>query len=328
MQHGGHLSGFSVDLWHAIERRNHFKTQWVETRSVAELLDAVKRGRADCGISAVSITSERDRQFDFSQPIYDGGLQILVRSDEVQSGGGLSASALWAMVSQPPLRTLIVLMGLSTLFMAHLLWLVERRREDGIVESSAYRRGIKKALWWSAGTLGAQADEMPRSPWGRLVAVAWMFLSIIFIAFFTATITSALTVQQLHGDINGPEDLPGKRVATVAGSTSALYLQSRKVETLRARTLEAATRALLDRKVQAVVYDAPVLQYFSANAGKNQVMMVGPLFRKQDYGIVFPTGSAERKRINTTLLTLKENGFYDALLQKYFASGEGGDNAS
>ena len=52
-----------------------------------------------------------------------------------------------------------------------------------------------------------------------------MFTSVVFIAYFTASVTSSLTLQQLRGDINGPEDLPGKRVASVQGSTSVEYLK-------------------------------------------------------------------------------------------------------
>jgi ABC-type amino acid transport/signal transduction systems, periplasmic component/domain len=46
---------------------------------VGEVLDAVGDGRADLGIAAISITSERESRFDFSQPILNAGLQILVR---------------------------------------------------------------------------------------------------------------------------------------------------------------------------------------------------------------------------------------------------------
>ena len=36
--------------------------------------------KADVGVGAVSITSAREREFDFSQPILNAGLQIMVRS--------------------------------------------------------------------------------------------------------------------------------------------------------------------------------------------------------------------------------------------------------
>jgi polar amino acid transport system substrate-binding protein len=34
---------------------------------------------------------------------------------------------------------------------------------------------------------------MPRSNFGRFIAVLWMFVGIAFVAYFTATITTAMT---------------------------------------------------------------------------------------------------------------------------------------
>jgi hypothetical protein len=45
----------------------------------------------------------------------------------------------------------------------------------------------------------------------RLSSLA-ILVSVVFLAFLTAALTSSMTVQQLRGDINRPEDLPGKRV--------------------------------------------------------------------------------------------------------------------
>ena len=63
-----------------------------------------------------------------------------------------------------------------------------------------------------------------------------------------------------------------------------------------------------------------MLQYYAANAGKGRVHMVGALFRKEDYGIVFPQGSLWRKQINNALLALREDGKYQQLYDKWFTS--------
>ena len=48
---------------------------------------------------------------------------------------------------------------------------------------------------------------------------------------------------------------------------------------------------------------------------------MGQIFRKESYGIVFPTDSPYRKRVNEVLLNLKEDGTYDRLYQKWFGGG-------
>src|SRR5262249_5161513 len=117
---------------------------------------------------------------------------------------------------------------LTILVIAHVVWLFERRNDPGVV-SRAYYPGIFEACWWAAATLATQADQMPRNAMARVGSVIWMFISVVFIAYFTATVTSSLTLRQLHGDINGPEDLPGTRVVTVQGSTSAEYLRQHDI---------------------------------------------------------------------------------------------------
>lgn len=43
-----------------------------------------------------------------------------------------------------------------------------------------------------------------------MLAVLWMFVGMVYVAFYTAQLTTTLTVQAIRGSINGPEDLPAK----------------------------------------------------------------------------------------------------------------------
>ncbi len=75
----GKLAGFSVDLWQSIAEEMKTGAEMSVHATVPELLAAVKSGKADLGIAAISITAERSTEFDFSQPMFDAGLQIMVR---------------------------------------------------------------------------------------------------------------------------------------------------------------------------------------------------------------------------------------------------------
>jgi polar amino acid transport system substrate-binding protein len=169
--------------------------------------------------------------------------------------------------------------------------------------------------------LATQADQMPRAALARIVAVIWMFASVVFIAYFTASVTSSLTLQQLRSDINGPNDLPGKRVATVGGSTSAEYLKKHHVEAMEFAKVEDAFEALEHDQADAIVYDAPILLFYASHEGNGKVQPVGSIFRRESYGIVFPTDSRYRKRVNEALLHIKEDGTYDRLYKEWFGGG-------
>jgi polar amino acid transport system substrate-binding protein len=316
IEDGGRLTGFSVDLWHSIADRLGVPSRFVVTRGVTDLLEAVRSGRADVGIAAVSITADRERSFDFSQPMFDSGLQILVRS------GGRTRSSVFGVLGSllaQGLLSLLAWMLVVVVIVAHVVWLIERHKERGIVPH-AYWPGMGKAVWWAAATLATQADEMPRTRWGRVVAVFWMFTSVVFVAYFTATVTASLTVQELQGSIRGPDDLRGKRVATASGSTSAAYLREHRIDMIGYAGIDEAYGALLAEQVDAVVYDSPILLYYASHGGSGKAHVVGPVFRKESYGIVVPPHSAHRKPINRVLLSLQEDGTYQELHDKWFGS--------
>jgi polar amino acid transport system substrate-binding protein len=311
------LTGFSIELWQEISGQLNAKSEFVMKATVKDLLEATRSKEADLAIAAISITAEREIDWDFSQPMFDAGLQIMTPAQGTRSGlftaiiGGVFSSAVF------PILGLVLLMLLVP---AHLIWLFERKNSTGMLTHRSYFPGIFEACWWAASTLATQADQMPRAALARIVAVIWMFASVVFIAYFTAAVTSSLTLQQLRGDINGPEDLPGKRVATVKGSTSMDYLRSRNIEATEFANIEEALRALQQGSADAIVYDAPVLLYYASHQGKGKMQVVGNIFRKESYGILFPSNSPHRKPVNEALLKLRENGTYDRLYQKWFGS--------
>jgi len=316
----GQLSGFSVELWQEIARQLNIKSEFVVKPTVRDLLASIDDHEANLGIAAISITAERELKWDFSQPMFDAGLQILI---PIQANRSMLVTTILANLFSSAVVPYVLGVASILLFIAHLVWILERRNSTGMLTHRSYYPGIFEACWWAASTLATQADQMPRAALARMVAVFWMFASVVFIAYFTAAVTSNLTLQQLRGEINAPEDLPGKRVASVKGSTSIEYLRQQNVELSEFAKVEDAFQALQTGATDAVVYDAPVLLYFASHEGKGKVQVVGSIFRKENYGIVFPDRSPLRKRVNEALLKLKENGIYDQLYVKWFGGGAG-----
>ena len=315
IQDGDTFSGFSIDLLKELAYRLSLRYELYAVDTVDGLLKEVQEGKADIGVAGISITSERQRSVDFSYPIYNSGLQILVPASSGASGLGRTFSVLFSKAVLQLLGILLLLM----VVMAHVIWLVEGRR-SGSDFPRPYGKGINDGIWWSAVTMTTvgYGDRTPKSVFGRVLGIVWMFVAIILFANFTATVASSLTVQGLQGSINGPEDLPGKRVATVDATSSADYLSKLSLDLVPTPTIDEAY-TLLDRgEVDAVVFDSPVLLYQAAGGGKGNVEVVGSVFARQDYGIALPNGSPLRLDINRTLLTMIEDGRYAELLAKWF----------
>jgi polar amino acid transport system substrate-binding protein len=314
IQQAGGLNGFSIDLWDAIAKDQGWEYEWVEVDTVTQQLDAVKNRQADAAIAGISMTPEREQVIDFSYPYFTSGLQILASAK-----GTSSISTLFNTLLSPTLLKVLSIGMVTLIIMAHIIWLVERGTNPSMPKP--YLPGIWEAAWWALSTIATLEygdKEKPVHGLKRVLAMVWVVLGIILIAQFTAAVTASLTVQQLQGTIHGPSDLPGKRIATVQGSTAANYLDGNDVRYRPVKKIDEAYQLLESGKVDAVVYDAPVLQYYAHTDGKGLVQVVGPIFREETYGIALPTGSSLRKPINESLLRMMQNGTYDSMYQKWF----------
>jgi len=315
MREGNDLSGFSIDLWRSLAAELGVESDFEVYPNVTKLLEAVRVGKEDLGIAAISINAEREQQFDFSQPIFSGGLQIMVRDPRLE---GAKTNSFKQLLTGPGLR----LLGLGVLMVAivtHIVWLVERGHKEAMIAKN-YFPGIFEAAWWSALGLFGQAEQMPRGTLSRAIALFWTIVSVVFIAYFTAEFTTALTVQKLQGGIQNLSDLAGRPVATTTGSTASEFLRQQNVKLLEFQTISGVVGALLSGEADAVVFDSGVLSYYAAHDGRNKVQVVGNILKPEDYGIVVKIGNPLGKQIDVALLKLKENGTYQALYDQFFTS--------
>ena len=313
----GQARGFSIELWQRVAQELGVQYELTWGKTVPELIDALKAGKADVAIAAISITSEREKVIDFSQPYYESGLQILV-----EAGESNQAAAVATTLFNGGFLKLLGILALALLVSSHLLWWFEHRHNQESFPAD-YRHGVWESLWWTSSVLitGGCENKTPVGVGGRLVAVIWMLTGILLVSVLTASVTSAMTVRSLTAEINGPDELPGHVVATIAGSTAERYLAEHNVETRPFTSVDEAATALAGHAVKAVVYDAPVLLYRAAHGGGKQ-HVVGRLFEKQNYGIALQQDSTLRKPIDQILLRLAEQGYLAELRRKYFGDAD------
>jgi polar amino acid transport system substrate-binding protein len=311
---GDSYEGFSAELWKGIATEAGLQFDWKEVNNIKEILAEVETGRTQAAIAAISITSERESRFDFSQPIFESGLQILVR-DEGESS--FSPGNLMRILSSGALPVMLGLLAALVLIPAHVVWFAERKHGNPLF-SMNYIPGIFHAMWWAVGAAAGQQPDIPRSGLGRFFSAISILISVIFMAFFTATLTASITVGQLQGSIQGPGDLAGKKVGTTRGSTAAQYLSDRSIPPVEFDKIDDAIAALESKQLDAVVFDSPVLLYYVANEGRGKVRTVGSVFRRENYGILLPAASPLRKAVNAALLKMRENGSYDRIYGRWF----------
>jgi polar amino acid transport system substrate-binding protein len=319
---GDNYSGFSIELWKKIANIAKLpETKFVEYNNVGELIDATEKKEIDASLAAISITADRESRIDFSQPMFNAGLQILVPGEvNVKSSGPKEFfNKIFVALWNRSFLTLVIAILVLGFILANIAYLLERLHPDGVF-SRNYVIGVFQAFWWSLSALASQSDHSPRTRQGRVLAIVWMYFSVIFLTFFQAQITSDLTAQKLQGEINGVEDLSGKKVISIAFSTASKFLTEKNITHTTTTSLNDAFDGIANNQYDALVYDAPPMAYYSNNIGKGKVHLIGEVFKPESYGIALPQNSQNLNKVNLALLSIQEDGTYKELYTKYFGA--------
>jgi ABC-type amino acid transport substrate-binding protein len=311
--------GFSIELWEKMAEILGLEYELYGVNTIAKQLDEVARGAADVAIAGISITVKREQVVDFSHAFFETGLQIMVREGSGSILGEVISKIFSVIVSRELLYGVGIFL-IVLLIAAHVIWILERRHNPQFPKS--YPQGVWHSIWWAVVTVTTvgYGDKTPKGNIGRLFGLVWILAGYFVFAYFTASVTTTATVQELLGTIDSPRDLFGKQVATVEKSTAADYLAGQGIAAVKVEDVDKAYQLLESGKVDAIVYDAPVLQHHASKTGKGKVKVVGLLFQEQNYGIALQVQSPYREKINIALLKLIENGVYQEIVDKWFGS--------
>jgi ABC-type amino acid transport substrate-binding protein len=282
----------------------------------AELFAAVQNHDADVAVGAIVITPERENVLDFSLPFLDSGLRIMVPA---ASERGVVTSIVWS-IPWTTVGSLLAAAIVIILLLANLLWLIQRRGDKGLTQG--YLSGVGEALWRIMRTIAAAeyGDTDAPGVMKRIGVVLIWLLGVVIIAQLTASLTSFQTIERLRSTIRGPEDLPGKTIASVPETAAAHYLTARGLSFIPLHSAPEALRLLQQGAVQAVVFDAPSLEYWAGREGRGVVEVVGPVFRTEKIAMAVATGSVLRKRIDEALLEIYKDGTYDRIHSAWFSN--------
>jgi polar amino acid transport system substrate-binding protein len=311
--------GISVDLLREVKAELEIESGHeieLEFRDLPleKMLDAVETSGVDLAAAAITVNYEREKRMDFTHSFHTSGLGIAVAADQRRSGW---SGIVDAVLSGTFLR-IVAGLFLAMLVSAVGVYFFERKQNREQF-NRGWVRGISSGMWWAAVTLTTvgYGDKVPRTLGGRTIGLVWMFAGLFIIAGFTAAVTTALTVTQLRSRINGPAELSRVKVATVLGSTSAAYLRSRHINAAPFPNVDSALAGLIAGDFDAVVYDAPILQYQTYQQFSGEAFVLPTTFERQSYALALPSGSALREPINRVLLRQTSSPSWQDLLATY-----------
>ena len=308
--------GFAVVLFEASAIQLQMIPEFRQYANIDDLMSAVEKGEVEAGIGNIMVTSKRLTQVDFSQPILDGGLRVMVPSDRTHTLRRLWNGLVEDGHVQVLFWALVGMLVLSVVVMA-----VLRRLDQEF--SKHWHEGFAEAMYHVVSVMmtGKTSYKGKLGPaWlGRVIASVWLVFGVASVAYFTSSITSVMTADTISDAVHGPKDLPGRTVGVLTGSVGARYCAEHGIDVVTYDTLDEAARALADRMTDAVVSDAQSLEYYDVSHPQVNVAVVGEMFERRHYA--FPINRAAedlRRRIDVVLVGLREDGMLEQLRRRSF----------
>lgn len=297
-QNNNEWHGISFDLWKMIAEDLDLEYE-VKKYDLGGLIKAVANNEVDVVVSPLTITAEREVKFDFTHSYYTTGLSIAVSND---SDGSL-VKTIFNLFSTK-LLTIVLIIIFVLFFVAFIVWLFERKKNekqfgDGVL------KGLASSFWWAAVTMTTvgYGDKAPKTIGGRTIALVWMFAGLIMISGFTAAVASALTVERLDIGINSASDLHNIRVCTIKSSSSEEYLLANGVDYIIVRNIKEGINLVRKNKIDALVYDAPILKYHIKKQNiTNEIKVLPIVLDPINYAFALPTNSPLTEKLNQILL--------------------------
>ncbi len=306
--------GITLEIWTDIAQSNNWNFKFYSYETVENALNDLKNNDLDVTIGPISITSDRLQDVEFSQPYYNSSISILSLNNELN---------LWQKIKpffSFKLLVAVFVFLIILFIVGTLLWLAERKASPEQFPINPIR-GIGAGMWLAIVTMSTTGygDKAPITLQGRIIAGTWMIVSLISATSMVAGIASTLTVSSLGKSvITNVEELYDKKVSTVIGSSSEIFLKNVNAKVFTVNNIDEAIESLKNKEVNAVMYDRPQLLYYLKKHDVDDLYLSKEAYFEQGYGFAFPIKSNLIASVNKCLLKLSEDQMKNRIIDFYF----------
>ncbi|XP_018492522.1 glutamate receptor 3.4 isoform X1 [Raphanus sativus] len=284
--------------------------------SYDSLINDVVADSFDVAVGDITITTNRTRFVDFTQPFIESGLVVVAPVK-------VAKSSPWSFL-KPFTIEMWAVTGAFFLFVGAIVWILEHRFNHEF--RGPPRRQLITIFWFSFSTMFFSHRENTVSTLGRLVLIIWLFVVLIINSSYTASLTSILTVQQLTSRIEGIDSLiqSNEPIGVQDGTFARNYLVNElnisphRIVPLRDEEhyLSALQRGPKDGGVAAIVDELPYIEVLLTNSNC-KYRTVGQEFTRTGWGFAFQRDSPLAVDMSTAILQLSEEGELEKIHRKW-----------
>jgi polar amino acid transport system substrate-binding protein len=312
----GSISGVSVELWRRVAEQMEWPFRLIPVADMEAIISGLEQGRFDLAIGAITITPDRAARVDFSYPAHRSGVAIALRKE---TGPMFALTSYWTAVSELSPLILIILLLLVLIGIA--MWIVERRDRATAQGSESAVASLRDGLYWAVVTMTTvgYGDKTPKTMPGRVVAAVWMLSSLVLVSLLSTSLVSRLTADRVEShDLAASIDLRGKKLAAVAQSSGAEYLDELHLQYAKYKDLPEALDSLAKGHSNAVVNSVGALQYFVAKHYAKVIEIPQGLLAPAYMAIAVPEHSPIKRSIDRALIKITNSPEWRTVEERFF----------
>ncbi|CAF1332977.1 unnamed protein product, partial [Rotaria sordida] len=275
-------------------------------------------GTWDIIISDITITSNRLLTVDFSVPIYETAIRVIVRDSSPISVNFLSYLRPFSLEVWLSIIGIVIYSGL-------LVFLFERRT----IEETQDCRGLRAIIfgvYQALSTVIGMGSDLPlRTKSSRIIVIGLFTLSVLLVATYTANLSSYLTLQRTQPPISGIDDIKNgrlrfDRIGVLSNSAiEEFYTSYISNEFYPVKSVPDIYTLLLNNYIDAALGDALSIEYAVDRHYCGNLSVIGVGFAKSTYGIVMAKNWRYKLDLDVNIVTLRESGELESLEQKWFS---------
>jgi polar amino acid transport system substrate-binding protein len=269
----------------------------IDPNSVQKMLDALvadPEPASALALAAISVTADRETQFDFSHSVFESGIGVAVRVHEVGSESGLLA-----VLVSPQVWTSLGALLMLAYISAFVMYCAEHRVNDTFYPPNTAKSNSVLRNFLESFTVGTYyaivtvstvgyGDVVPRTRCGRNASIVLILSGLAIFSIFTGSVVSEMTAARAaEQSINSVDELSTTRTCVVEGTTSQQAGRDLGVLAVAESSLDACVSRFNSDDVQCILYDRPVLRFLASEGVLKNVNILGSKLFPQNYAMAF-----------------------------------------
>ncbi|EDO30203.1 predicted protein, partial [Nematostella vectensis] len=326
---------------------NNFGAQDPVTKEWNGVVREVLNGRADLAVTSLTISPERQKVIDFTQPYMDLGLTVLIKPDPTEEKNPFA-------ILRPFRYDLWMAIGGTMIIVGFFLWLFSTFSPFGFYGRCVQKCHTKieprylklhdtlslvRALWSTVVYyVGQSSDHLhPVSSSGRITVAVYWFAMLIVMSTYTANLAAFLTIKRFTSPISSVDDLARQKdisYGTVLNSQPQAFFESASVpsfvtmwqymryhHTFVNNSAEGIEKVMNEN--YAFIWDSAVLEFVAHNQiSCGTLITSGSVFGRIGYGFGLAKDSPYTKQLSNAILQLRHAGYMEFLDRKWLKAND------